>query len=149
MDTGSDKTWVQGEGCIGCFHLCIGNFKSKVSLTYTIVFLEYVMRTFAFVVLTMVMVVTLWVVFHLKHSHSLDVRGRCKLRKCYLWGWLAKWKYEIYDRWKYNKRVVLTLCQKWSSHLLQFTQSSVVYLLLHLPIRVWTKLRYSILSVVL
>ena len=98
MDTGSDKTWVQGEGCIGCFHLCIGNFKSKVSLTYTIVFLEYVMRTFAFVVLTMVMVVTLWVVFHLKHSHSLDVRGRCKLRKCYLWGWLAKWKYEIYDR---------------------------------------------------
>ncbi|KAK7830432.1 aspartic proteinase nepenthesin-2 [Quercus suber] len=35
MDTGSDETWVQGEGCTKCFDLISGNFKYKESRTYT------------------------------------------------------------------------------------------------------------------
>ena len=31
VDTGSETTWVQGEGCTSCFPLCVGNFKYKES----------------------------------------------------------------------------------------------------------------------
>ena len=34
VDTNSDETWVQGEGCTECFDLISGNFKYKESETY-------------------------------------------------------------------------------------------------------------------
>lgn len=34
MDTGSDETWVQGEGYHICFPLIVGNFKYQESMTY-------------------------------------------------------------------------------------------------------------------
>ncbi|KAK9998964.1 hypothetical protein SO802_018567 [Lithocarpus litseifolius] len=37
VDTGSNETWVQGEGCKECFKLKSGNFKYKESRTYTMV----------------------------------------------------------------------------------------------------------------
>ena len=37
VDTGSDETWVQGEGCTACFNLISRNFKYKESETYTMV----------------------------------------------------------------------------------------------------------------
>lgn len=35
LDTGSDDTWVQGDGCSSCFPVKIGNFKCKNSSSYS------------------------------------------------------------------------------------------------------------------
>ena len=41
VDTGSDETWVQGEGCHICFPLIVGNFKYQESMTYNYVHCDH------------------------------------------------------------------------------------------------------------
>ncbi|KAL0000193.1 hypothetical protein SO802_019795 [Lithocarpus litseifolius] len=43
VDTGSDETWVQGDGCRECFDLIYENFKYKNSRTYSMVSCDHLL----------------------------------------------------------------------------------------------------------
>ncbi|KAL4612543.1 hypothetical protein ACB092_08G207900 [Castanea dentata] len=43
VDTGSEKTWVQGEGCSKCFDLIYDNFEYENSQTYSMVSCDHVL----------------------------------------------------------------------------------------------------------
>lgn len=82
VDTGSDPTWVRGEGCINCFPLSVGNFKYAESRINSLVscddphcFLRICQDNFVFLKTTIMIKVTLVVIFHLTHSLSLRMGG--------------------------------------------------------------------------
>ena len=101
VDTGSNTTWVQGEGCINCFSLTVGNFKyaesrinSLVSCDDPCCFPRICQDNLR--------------VFENNYddkSHSsgylssdtftFPTQGTCKLPKCSFWGWVRQSKYSI------------------------------------------------------
>ena len=79
MDTGSNTTWVQGEGCINCFSLTVGNFKYAESRINSLVSCDDPCC------------------FPRICQDNLRgcAKGTCKLPKCSFWGWLRQSKYSI------------------------------------------------------